>query len=279
MKRHGFTPGKSGAFTLIELLVVIAIIAILAAILFPVFAQARAKARQATCLSNLKQIGLAQMMYAQDFDENFAPYQVNVVCPWPDLCGTTFPTTVSFLYLLQPYSKNNLYSRCPDAKKTQPVNNTAKRLILEGRIGYGMAYPIPAEPGNPLSSPPTPSQTSMVKIESPASHALVMDVVPDGANGQSIYNAWGGYYTHANTPFALPEYGLTGTLNPANHMRPQGRHAEKVNLVYCDGHAKTLPFEAVYPVKESVCTAGNGRGCTTITETKARYPQHWELWK
>src|SRR6266704_6401772 len=62
---------KNTAFTLIELLVVIAIIAILAAILFPVFAQAREKARGASCLSNLKQMGLAWMMYAQDYDEQF----------------------------------------------------------------------------------------------------------------------------------------------------------------------------------------------------------------
>ncbi len=69
MKRRSRRPIRPTAFTLIELLVVIAIIAILAAILFPVFAQARAKGRQAACLSNEKQIGTAIMMYAQDYDE------------------------------------------------------------------------------------------------------------------------------------------------------------------------------------------------------------------
>src|SRR3982750_4759234 len=78
----GFLPGKNTArkataFTLIELLVVIAIIAILAAILFPVFAQARAKARQASCLSNVKQCCLAAIMYAQDYDERFPRFDNN----------------------------------------------------------------------------------------------------------------------------------------------------------------------------------------------------------
>jgi prepilin-type N-terminal cleavage/methylation domain-containing protein len=68
------TRHRSRGFTLIELLVVIAIIAILAAILFPVFAQAREKARQASCLSNAKQMSTAVMMYAQDYDETFPLY-------------------------------------------------------------------------------------------------------------------------------------------------------------------------------------------------------------
>src|SRR3954465_1279347 len=71
------------AFTLIELLVVIAIIAILAAILFPVFAQAREKSRQASCQSNMKQLGLALQMYAQDYDETFAPAWVDSGRPSP----------------------------------------------------------------------------------------------------------------------------------------------------------------------------------------------------
>src|SRR6266581_8496416 len=75
-------PSRRG-FTLIELLVVIAIIAILAAILFPVFAQARESARQTTCLSNLKQIALAGMMYAQDYDETFVPVGGTIEQKWP----------------------------------------------------------------------------------------------------------------------------------------------------------------------------------------------------
>src|ERR671934_1073768 len=82
---HTRTELRSG-FTLIELLVVIAIIAILAAILFPVFAQAREKARQAGCLSNLKQIGTATMLYVQDYDETY-PHQLALSIP-----GTAYGT-------------------------------------------------------------------------------------------------------------------------------------------------------------------------------------------
>jgi prepilin-type N-terminal cleavage/methylation domain-containing protein/prepilin-type processing-associated H-X9-DG protein len=105
--------GKRSGFTLIELLVVIAIIAILAAILFPVFARAREKARQTSCLSNLKQMGLALFMYCQDYDERTAPmewYDGPARGPWGGaqcwncpMCGGQ----------LDPYVKNTAIFVCP----------------------------------------------------------------------------------------------------------------------------------------------------------------------
>src|SRR5881394_285952 len=97
---------KRTAFTLIELLVVIAIIAILAAILFPVFAQAREKARGISCLSNLKQSGLAYAMYTQDYDET-TPLQ-----------KSNDPNSGYWYNLIQPYVKNWQLMLCPDRSIT-----------------------------------------------------------------------------------------------------------------------------------------------------------------
>ena len=118
-------PYRAG-FTLIELLVVIAIIAILAAILFPVFSRARAKARQTSCLSNVKQISLALMMYAEDYDESYPVVDHTVGYDWWDP--------------LQPYVKNVELFRCPayKAKPTDPATD----YVLNGLFAHGSPMSI-----------------------------------------------------------------------------------------------------------------------------------------
>src|ERR1700712_1940336 len=99
-------------FTLIELLVVIAIIAILAAILFPVFAQAREKARQSSCASNMKQMSLAVIQYAQDYDES---YPTGLQSGW---------YAASWAYNVQPYIKSVDVFRCPsDSGSGDPIKH------------------------------------------------------------------------------------------------------------------------------------------------------------
>src|SRR5690242_4152509 len=101
------TTRKPNGFTLIELLVVIAIIAILAAILFPVFAQAREQARKITCVSNLKQLTLGWLMYAQDYDETWVTSGKGYTAGASGDSGDAH-------YLVQPYVKNLNIFFCPD---------------------------------------------------------------------------------------------------------------------------------------------------------------------
>src|SRR5205085_1875043 len=124
---------KRSGFTLMELLVVIAIIAILAAILFPVFAQARDKARAAACLSNMKQIGLGLQMYSADYDETFPPRNDGV-------SDSADPTSkqyqANFLGSLLPYTKNNRIFACPSA---EPATGTEASTAISDSSYLGNA--------------------------------------------------------------------------------------------------------------------------------------------
>src|SRR5437016_2483284 len=116
---------RSPGFTLIELLVVIAIIAILAAILFPVFAQARAKARQASCLSNSKQLGLALYLYAQDYDETLPPETFN----YNNDDNTVYA-------LVQAYTKNLQIWTCPSMQTILSESQVPTNGVVNDRAWW-----------------------------------------------------------------------------------------------------------------------------------------------
>ena len=132
------------AFTLIELLVVIAIIAILAAILFPVFAQAREKARQSSCLSQCKQWGIASEMYKQDYD--------GTICAWsskaPDANGKL--KDIYWSEMLQPYMKNRNIGVCPDEVSKVSRTQAFLSYCFNRNMQYGVVH-SPPHPGDPVN--------------------------------------------------------------------------------------------------------------------------------
>jgi prepilin-type N-terminal cleavage/methylation domain-containing protein len=157
MKRNDSQGARRSAFTLIELLVVIAIIAILAAILFPVFAQARAKARQATCTSNLKQLNLGVQMYMQDYDANFPYWNWIRSCNWaPSGCNGTGRAESLWFNAIFPYVKNGgVYADLSDNTVMTPANSNVswwiqgdllaagvQPALLNQQISYGMSEPL-----------------------------------------------------------------------------------------------------------------------------------------
>lgn len=208
---------QRSAFTLIELLVVIAIIAILASILFPVFARARENARRASCMSNLKQIGLGMMMYVQDYDEQYpvgivGDLDVNNSTP---LSGAAYCTgmpcaifsvsdghatggnIMSWMDLLQPYTKSTQIFVCP-----------SQQYATYGGYGYNIYI-------NNLKSAVPP--VKMASLNNPSTTAMLMD---------------------CNRPFCV--YAPV-----QNVFLPQTRpdcapHLDGYNMAFADGHVKFL---------------------------------------
>ncbi len=232
-QRKGFTLITS-AFTLIELLVVIAIIAILAAILFPVFAQARAKARQAACLSNMKQIGTAVMMYTQDYDE---AYPVNNRAYSP---SDNSVMVASWIRHVHPYIKNVDVFRCPDT----PVQGDLQTIYGPGgdatdslrvsRRSYGANTWVVYSTNNASAAPVPVSQASIGK---PADLPLVADssFIVFSDPRYLIFSSWNG-----TTPTGWD------TLPASERSNPKwSRHAGGNSIVYGDGHAKWSPQRAI----------------------------------
>jgi prepilin-type N-terminal cleavage/methylation domain-containing protein/prepilin-type processing-associated H-X9-DG protein len=198
---------RKSAFTLIELLVVIAIIAILAAILFPVFAQAREKARSVSCLSNVKQLTLGWVMYAQDYDENFP--QWNWACSSSSAnagdCGSNplTPNDATSLWAnaIYPYVKNTQVFKCPsDARSTDqqigswrgwfnvsaptatPITPTGVNPVI---YNQGKFIPITYGANEPL----TVNFPNLAAIDKPADTLLISDSITI-LSGSDGWNDW-----------------------------------------------------------------------------------------
>lgn len=224
---------KSRGFTLIELLVVIAIVAILAAILFPVFARARENARRTSCLSNLKQIGLGIMQYTQDYDETYPSYGTYI----GNTDAAPFWTTT-----VQPYLKSAALLRCPSSL-TSPSTSIghygANILVLKSTRSATDTY----EPGLKLA-----------EVNFPASIYMVMDsgasrVVPWGAT-LSVRNGSGNHYLPGVGGMEPPPASAVDVAYQDDYQR--GRHFLGVNITYADGHAKWIKSSDVYR-QASIC--------------------------
>jgi prepilin-type N-terminal cleavage/methylation domain-containing protein/prepilin-type processing-associated H-X9-DG protein len=211
MRRRGFT--------LIELLVVIAIIAILAAILFPVFARAREKARQSSCLSNEKQIDLAVLMYAQDYDERI----VNAVSSHaPDYCGDPNRSQWWWRLMVAPYIKNTQIYICPSDS-------------IAGCQIYGLS---PNAYNQKLSAFNTPADTALL------GEAASWPQTPPGdrLDPTSWGNPTGGAHWQIGWPGSGP---YEGTGCGACTRRPYAVHNGGLNVAYVDGHTKWLKGQTV----------------------------------
>ena len=199
-------------FTLIELLVVIAIIAILAAILFPAFSRARENARRASCLSNLKQLGLGVQMYSQDYDEHVPPaYQYN---------GPSTNELYSWMALIMPYVKSGQACVCPSWSNDGAYGEgNADRNPPIPFASYTATFTVTGSPGRALAAFTAPAET-IYGLDRRQCTAIV---------DRCDHFYWGG--VTAST---------TILTNQANAAPASAAHFDGNNVFFVDGHAKWL---------------------------------------
>jgi len=232
-------------FTLIELLVVIAIIAILAAILFPVFAKVREKARQTACLSNEKQLGLGFLQYSEDYDE-------------AEPAGSSYADGRGWAGELYSYVKSTAVYTCPDDTITPTTVSYEGPYYV---VSYGYNTNMVTKPTTDGLTT-TPGVATVASLQAPASTVLLHEIVNnvakvDNNNGHQDGDSdtdFGAYYFDGYGPLAsingqLPinDTGYLGTPAVLVSYQPTGRHTGGSNYVLADGHAKWLRGPVVSP--------------------------------
>lgn len=231
---------RRGAFTLIELLVVIAIIAILAAILFPVFSRARLKAQQASCSSNLKQIAMALKMYVSDYNQMMPPHLSDGTA----ICRRNATATTqlgSYLNYTGDARKNDMI-QCPSAKKPTGVDYYSDYYGQYNPQGY--SYSIWMIPESLIADP---------------SNTIVFG---DGMTGYRDVQVGG---NNSSATLAVRQFGLTQDPpfwpnNVYSHSNFVARHTGKCNFSFVDGHVKAMDLqelEKTYLYNGMVMAAAN----------------------
>jgi prepilin-type N-terminal cleavage/methylation domain-containing protein/prepilin-type processing-associated H-X9-DG protein len=213
-------------FTLIELLVVIAIIAILAAILFPVFSQAREKARQSSCASNLKQLALGIFQYLQDYDEHF-PFSVIPGDPNPPNC-----TAEAWGRVIFPYVKNRELFICPTHGKGPDFNRAQCDYV--GFFWWDTSYAMNQGASNQIGCGWTAGH--LPRIRTPADTVLLVETKGTGWMGLRAHAGVGGPPGMAAGYWESDPCGWWG--QPWNQI--DYRHNETANVAFVDGHVKAM---------------------------------------
>ena len=243
------------AFTLIELLVVIAVIAVLASILFPVFARARENARRTSCLSNLKQVGLAFQMYAQDYDENFPLTTVTDAGLTSD--GIAMTPQSSWTTSTQSYIKSVQVYRCPSDSSSRwnaPVAPPAAppfttSYILNSWFSAGKTVSF-----KKLSSTQEPSRAILMSEKADAPGMML--AAADHFHPQY----WGA--SPEETSMMMASAVWDSAKNETRELALL-RHLEGFDSLYADGHVKWHRFEQLY----------NAAGATAIERQGAFRPR------
>jgi prepilin-type N-terminal cleavage/methylation domain-containing protein/prepilin-type processing-associated H-X9-DG protein len=231
---------RKHGFTLIELLVIIAIIAILAAILFPVFARARENARRTSCASNMRQIGLGMMQYVQDYDETY---------PTSNLFTSGWANATLWQDHINPYVKSVQVFVCPNDSNARWYGATKKNsyaMVAGGAVDFWTS--------------PYPDGTHGAKGKK---LATMTDAA--GTLAFAEWHASGNNMEENNTGYSNTAWA------PANQLQDSGginlttpAHMDGWNYVFADGHAKWMRPERTISTKAS-CTTRDGNGAVVST--------------